>query len=424
MRYLLRTGRCSNALLIGAALMLLVSALPAFGVTPLRAVQVVTNIRRPTCLVQGPNDPTRMYLCQQEGQIRVIKNGVLQTTPFINLASLLPSVTLEKGVLSMVFDPGFATNGFFYVYYTDNASPTNAVIARFHATSPDSADLASRFTILRYAQNQHYGSWMDFGRDGYFYVSNGDGAEGDSAGRAQNITLLQGKMLRLDLDGPDNILGTADDDEFPADANKNYAIPPTNPLVGVAGEDEIWAIGLRNPWRCSFDRANGNLWIADVGQTMREEIDFQLANNSAALAPGDSAYQGGRNYGWKCREGTLCNDATCCNNPAFIDPVYQYTHSMGISITGGYVYRGCAIPDLVGTYVFGDWSSGVFTGQTSPGGAVTGVVNRTSELNSSGASVDSPVSFAEDLLGEIYIVDAGASFDAGTVFKIVPASFV
>src|SRR5262249_44224339 len=130
------------------------------------------------------------------------------------------------------------------------------------------------------------------------------------------------------------------------------------------------------------------------------------------------------NYGWKCREGTLCNDATCCANPAFVAPVYEYPHSSGISITGGYVYRGCAIPDLVGTYVFGDWSSGVFTAQTSLGGAVTGVANRTSELNSGGASVDSPVSFAEDLLGEIYIVDAGPSFDAGKVFKIVPASLV
>jgi hypothetical protein len=242
---------------------------------------------------------------------------------------------------------------------------------------------------------------MDFGPDGYLYIATGDGGDRfDPDNNAQDITdNLLGKILRIDVNG----------DDFPADPNRNYAIPPDNPFVDAEGDDEIWAYGLRNPWRNSFDSETGDLYIADVGQFVIEEINVQ---------PADSA--GGENYGWDCMEGSSCTaEATCtCNDDSLTGPVHVYNHNSGrCSISGGFVYRGCAIPDLTGTYFFADYCSAQIFSLRYENGAVSDLRERTAELAPGGGlSIDGISSFGRDSDGEIYICD----IFGGEVFKIVP----
>jgi len=388
------------------------------GATPLSTVRVASGLTRPVAVAHAPGDPQRLYVCEQTGKVRVVLNGVLQSTPFLDITPLV-GLTLEWGLLNIVFDPDFQSNRYFYIYYSE-ITTGKSIIARYTATTADVADPASAAQILKitFSGSNHRGSFMQFGQDGYLYISTGDGTENDTAGNGQNLNTLQAKILRIDPNGPDDVYLTPDDDEFPADPLKNYAIPPTNPFVGVTGEDEIWAYGLRNPWRCSFDRLTGELYIGDVGQVTREEISYQPANNSPLLGPGMPGYMGGRNYGWRCREGTFCFDSTCCGNTGFIDPVFEYPRS---SVTGGVVYRGCAIPDLRGTYWFADWG-GIQRSFRLVNGVVTDLQNRRPEVDPTN-QIGTPVHFGEDYFGEILIVDWQLN-GAGEIWKIVPATFV
>jgi glucose/arabinose dehydrogenase len=303
----------------------------------------------------------------------------------------------EQGLLGLAFHPDYATNGFFYVDYTNVAGDT--VVARYEvsATDPNVADPDSAQTVLTQDQPaaNHNGGQLAFGPDGYLYIALGDGGGGgDPQGNGQNLETWLGKLLRVDVN----------DDDFPDDTNRNYAVPPNNPFVGIAGGlDEIWAYGLRNPWRCTFDRGTGALFIADVGESAWEEINFQPA-----------ASRGGENYGWNVLEGMHCfNDVPpgICN--AFLNggstlPILEYDHSLGCSVTGGYRYRGQLYPQLDGIYFYGDLCSGRVWGATRQGDG-TWV---TEELLISGFTIST---FGEDEAAELYI----ASYSGGALYRIV-----
>ncbi|MFQ5414138.1 MAG: PQQ-dependent sugar dehydrogenase [Phycisphaerae bacterium] len=372
------------------------------GGTQLTRQLIASGLNRPVFVTHIPGDFNRLFVVEQRGVIRIIKDGQLLPTPFLDIDALVPFINgnSEQGLLGLAFHPNYAENGFFYANYTNLAG--NTTIARFRTTpDPDIADPSGPSIVLTIDQpfSNHNGGWLDFGPDGFLYIGTGDGGLGNDPGnRAQDITdQLLGKMLRIDINGFDAPGG-------------NYAIPPDNPFVGMTGDDEIWAYGLRNPWRCSFDRVTGDLYIGDVGQDAVEEIDFQ---------PADST--GGENYGWRCMEGNSCTGLTgcTCGDPALTDPIQTYGHNCttgGFSLTGGYVYRGCTIPDLHGTYFYADfvcsniWSFRVVNGQ------VTELRNRDAELG----PVSTVASFGEDAYGEIYIVQRGGP-TTGQIFKIVPA---
>jgi glucose/arabinose dehydrogenase len=309
----------------------------------------------------------------------MIFDGVqILNAPFLDIRSLVGSGG-EKGLLSVAFHPQYAQNGFFYVNYTDRASSFHTDIARYSvsATDPNRADPASARILLEINQPfaNHNGGQLQFGPDGFLYIGMGDGGSGgDPGNRAQNTSELLGKMLRIDVNA------------------SPYAVPPSNPFIGRSGfRPEIWALGLRNPWRFSFDRSTGDLWIADVGQGSFEEIDYQPATSI-----------GGENYGWRRMEGTHCfNPSSNCTDGALVLPVVQYDHSGGAcSVTGGYVYRGARYPRLVGMYIYGDYCNGVIWGATrrTDGSVVSTVLTDAGFLIST---------FGEDANGEIYVADHG-----------------
>lgn len=373
---------------------------------------VVNGLSQPLFLTHAPADNDRLFVVERTGRIRIIENGTLLPAPFLNIQSQVDSSWLEWGVLGLAFHPDYSNNGFFFVNYVELGG--DSIIARFQVSAnPNVADAASEQRILYLDQpNQnHRGGWMDFGPDGYLYDFQGDGGpQQDPFGRAQNLSLLQGKVLRLDVDGPDGIPGTADDDGFPADPDRHYHIPIDNPFVGITGADEIWSYGLRNPWRGSFDRDTGDLWIGDVGQYAREEINVQPASST-----------GGENYGWRCIEGFLCTGLTgcTCTSPDLVPPVHDYNHGFGTSITCGYVYRGCAIPNLDGTFFFADYTTARIWSFRYDGATTTEFQERTAELEPPGApSISTLSSFGEDAQGEIYILD----YNGGEVFRIVSAT--
>jgi glucose/arabinose dehydrogenase len=284
----------------------------------------------PIFLTNAGDGTDRIFVIEQAGKIKVFENSAGATTAkeFLNITDRVSSGG-EKGLLGLAFHPDYENNGYFYVNYTN---ATNTVIARFQVTSnPDSADKNSEFQLLTFAQpySNHNGGWMGFGpNDGYLYFGQGDGGSGgDPENRAQNITTFLGKILRIDVDG-----GTP------------YAIPPTNPFYDSTGnvKKEIYAWGMRNPWRCSFDPVTGWLWAGDVGQGLWEEIDL---------------IENGKNYGWRCYEGTHPYNTSGCNYPEYINPIWEYPHSPECSITGGYVYRGPGVPGLEGKYIYGDYCS-------------------------------------------------------------------
>lgn len=300
--------------------------------------EIVTGISNPIYLTSAGDDSGRLFVLEQTGAIRLIKDGALQSTPFLNIADRvnqdIRTSYSERGLLGLAFHPDYAENGQFFVHYNDR--PGNTVIARYHvsADNPDAADPGSEEIIFTHDQPfpNHNGGQIDFGPDGYLYIAMGDGGSaGDPLNSGQTPGSLLGKILRIDVDG-----------EAP------YSIPADNPANSVNPDlaPEVWAWGLRNPYRFSFDRDTGDLYIADVGQNQWEEVNFQ---------PADSP--GGENYGWKIYEATrrYSSDAEPAN---VVMPIAEYDHSNGCSITGGYVYRGQAIPALQGVYIFGDWCSG------------------------------------------------------------------
>ena len=300
----------------------------------------------------------RLFLVRQSGTVRIVKNGVTLDEAFLNIGDRI-SRGGERGLLSLAFAPDYAQSGYFYVWYTDLSSDTR--ISRFSVTGDaDIADPDSEKLILSIAQPQtnHNGGRLLFGPDAYLYLGTGDGGgANDPNGNGQNMQTLLGKILRLDVDP----------------SFQTYAIPEDNPFVGQPSAlDEIWASGLRNPWKMSFDSDGGSLYIADVGQNSFEEVNFQSANSS-----------GGMNYGWNTMEGSQCFQGGCDTSGLTL-PVAEYSHSAGCSITGGEVYRGSSYPDLNGTYLYGDFCSGTIWGLSHNGDNW-----QTTELAQTGFSITS-----------------------------------
>jgi len=283
---------------------------------------------------------TRLFVTEQAGVIKIVEgNGAVSGT-FLDISDRVLSGG-EQGLLGLAFAPDYTSTGRFFVYYTRDDG--NNQVSSFAREDDDHADASSETPLLTLSHpgfSNHNGGDLNFGSDGYLYVATGDGGGGgDPDNNAQNIESLLGKILRLDVGG----------DDFPGDSARNYANPGTNPFVGKAGADEVWVLGLRNPWRFSFDSATDNMFIGDVGQGSREEIDFQQAGSP-----------GGENYGWSCHEGSLVfNFSSCSEETAFVFPVAEYENEGArCAVTGGYVYRGRQQPQLRGDYYFIDFCSG------------------------------------------------------------------
>ncbi|MGE0481092.1 MAG: PQQ-dependent sugar dehydrogenase [Phycisphaerae bacterium] len=407
-----------RAIVVGALGASLLAGATAAVAQPLTSERVASGLSLPCDVTAPPGDFARIFVVEQRsgttGRIRIVElaTNTLLAQPFLSIANV--AFDSEQGLLGLAFHPNYASNGYFFVNYTAADGATN--IVRYTVSAdPNLANPSTQMQVLRLTQPfpNHNGGWLAFGPDGYLYIGMGDGGSANDPGnRAQDITSqLLGKILRIDVDG----------DDFPADATRNYRIPPTNPFVGVSGDDEIWAFGVRNPWRNAFDRATGDLYIADVGQDVIEEIDFQPANVPGTL-PGQAGYQGGKNYGWRCMEGNNCTGLTgcTCNGANLTLPIYTYSHGGGrCSVTGGSVYRGCQIPALQGTYFFADFcTSEIWSFRYSPGTGVTEFTTRTAELDPPGAlAINNPSSFGEDARGEVYICDRG-----GEVFRIRPVT--
>ena len=330
---------------------------------------ITTGIDVPTFLTVAPGDFDRLFVTERAGRIRIIKSGALLEEPFLDISDQVNSEPPERAMACLAFHPDYPANGYFYVAYTDLNS--DSVLARFQVTAdPDVADPGSQSILITFPQPQpiHNVGWLSFGPDGYLYIGTGDG--GLAGINAQDTSSLLGKLLRIDVDGP-----------------APYGIPPDNPFVGTEGRDEIWAVGLRNPWRCAFDRDTDDLWIADVGEGQWEEISFQPA-----------ASPGGANYGWNCMEGDHCHAGDCtCNDPSLTDPVHEYSHSVGCAIIGGYVYRGSALPAMQGLYVYGDLCANkvwVYDPVLDSAEVLPGIY--------------SGYSFGQDHDGELYVVSSSA----------------
>jgi hypothetical protein len=356
---------------------------PAIG-TGARLQEIVTGLSAPLYLTTPPGDAARLFIVEQTGAIRLMKDGVLLTDPFLDLSSRI-STGGERGLLGLAFYPDYAATGRFIVHFTDQAGNTN--VSRFQVSSnPDVADPASELVILTADQPfaNHNGGQVAFGPDGYLYLGLGDGGgSGDPGNRGQNSSELLGSVLRIDVR-----------------SSEPYAVPADNPFLQSAAP-EVWSYGLRNPWRFSFDRATGDLYLADVGEGLWEEI-----NISTAAAGGGK----GVNYGWNIMEGMHCFGQSSCDQTGLTLPVFEYSHGEGCSITGGYVYRGSAIPELQGHYFYGDFCQGWVRSLRYAEGIVT---DRTEWPSlTPGASV---LSFGEDAAGELYVLD-----QEGKVSKIVP----
>ncbi len=369
--------------------------------TPLKGVRVATGLLRPVQTIAPPGDRDRLFIVEQRGLIKILKlkTGEILATPFLNLLDVVYDNGNEQGLLGLTFHPDYWNNGYFYVNYTREPDAAT-VVERYtvRAANPDRGNKTTAFLILgpvAQPYSNHNGGCLRFGpNDGYLYIGLGDGGSaGNPDCSAQKGDTFLGKMLRIDVDG-----------------GSPYVVPPDNPFVGDDGIlDEIWSVGLRNPWRYNFDRLTGDLYIGDVGQDAREEIDFE---------PGTSF--GGLNYGWKIMEGLSCfSTGNCppvppCNDPALTLPIHQYTHGTGCSITGGAIYRGCGIPDLRGTYFFADYCSDRIWSFRYDGSNMTDFVERTSELDPSDSNINEISSMDEDADGEIYLSDLN-----GEIFKIV-----
>lgn len=344
------------------------------------ATPVVQGLSSPLYLASPPDDD-RLFVVEQRGTVRIVSGGQLLPTPFLDLSGVVSSGG-ERGLLSLAFHPEFATNGRLFVDYTDASGNTRVVGYRVSASDPNRADPTSGDTILAVQQpySNHNGGLVTFGPDGMLYVGLGDGGSGgDPLGNGQDLSTVLGSILRLDVD-----------------AGSPYAIPPDNPFVGQAGSrGEIWAYGLRNPWRFAFDPDAGLLYIADVGQSLWEEVDVERAD------------EGGLNYGWNTMEGSHCYDAPSCDRTGLTLPVLEYGHDQGCSITGGMVYRGAAMPQLRGTYFYSDYCGGWLRSFRYVGGSVTDA--RSWDVGDLGQVL----SFGKDSQGELYVLSA-----SGTVYRL------
>lgn len=330
----------------------------------------------------APAGDSRVFIVEQPGRIRIVKDGGLRTRPFLDITDRVKSGG-ERGLLSVAFHPDYAANGFFFVNYTDLRGDTH--VERYSVTrDADVADPGSGKLILKVEQPfaNHNGGHIQFGPDGMLYIAMGDGGSGgDPQGNGQNRSTLLGDLLRIDVDHGDP-----------------YAIPPDNPFVKEKEmRGEIWAWGLRNPWRFAFDRASGLIYIADVGQNKYEEIDIA------------DAARGGLNYGWNIMEGSHCYNAAVCMAEGLTPPVIEYGHREGCSVIGGYVYRGAAIPGIAGSYFYADYCLGWIRSFKFVDGKATEA--KVWKLGVEG----NVLSFGEDAAHELYVFYAN-----GKVYKFVP----
>lgn len=325
---------------------------------------VVSGLQSPIGIANAGDGSGRLFVIEQGGDIRIVENGQLLDQPFLNIRDRVGANGSERGLLGLDFHPKYKENGYFYVNYTDQNG--NSVVSRFHAQA-NTADPASEKKLLSVEQPfpNHNGGSVAFGPDGYLYLGFGDGGSGgDPLGNGQSLTTFLGKILRIDVDSGDP-----------------FVVPIDNPFMDGNVAHEIWAYGLRNPWRFSFDSATGDMYIADVGQNQWEEVDFLAAGSP-----------GGANFGWNVMEGSHAYDGS--DSEAYIAPVAEYSHADGCSITGGYVYRGTALPEWQGIYLYGDYCSGTIWGlyQDASGW-------KSDALFETGANISS---FGVDENGEIY----------------------
>lgn len=356
--------------------------------TPLAARLLADRFEYPLYVVSDPADARRLFVVERKGRIQLVENGRRQAVPFLDITDRVVWEGGERGLFTLAFHPRYEHNGFFYVNYTD----PDTVVSRFQVTAdPDVADASSEFILIRIPQphENHNGGCIQFGpADGMLYIGMGDGGGPSNRFNAQDPSTLLGKMLRLDVDAPPP------------------HIPADNPYVGEGDPpDVVWAFGLRNPWRFSFDRQSADLYIADVGAHLREEISIQPASS-----------RGGDNYGWPCFEGQIWTGDCQAIPPGNVLPIWTYPTSEGCAIIGGYVYRGQSIPDLRGTYWYADLCNHrIFSFRYSEAG-VSDFRDRTGELTPNSGTLDRIVSFGEDADGELYIV----SRMDNAIFRITP----
>ncbi len=368
------TGRMTVTVTAGPA--------PPPDVTPALR-EIATGLSFPLYLTSPSND-TRLFVVQKGGVIRVIKDGAVLEAPFLDITGKVRATEGESGLLGMAFFPDYATSGRFVVHYTDDVGASQISLFRV-SSDPDRADPASESRVMEVTRpgRAHFGGQLEFGPDGMLYIGLGDGDDSDG-GRGQSRRDLLASILRIDVMSA-----------------SPYAVPPDNPFVAVTdARPEVWSYGLRNPWRFSFDPANGDLYIADVGESQWEELDYSAAADGAGR---------GVNYGWSVMEGRHCT-RDGCDQTGFALPVLEYSHAEGCSITGGYVYRGAALPVLQGKYFYSDFCSGFVRSVRMEGGVA---VEQTDwpELEPGGLVT----SFGRDAAGELYLLTR-----QGGVYQIVP----
>jgi glucose/arabinose dehydrogenase len=343
---------------------------------------IVKGLKEPTLAAWPPDGSKRVFILEREGRVRVADaDGTLHPTPFLDVSDNT-SLSTEEGLLGLAFDPGFAQNGYVYIDYTANDASVQIVRYTVSPGQPDQVDPSTASTVMSIPKRSkfHNGGTLAFGPDGYLYVSVGDDEASD---QAQTLSSIYGKILRIDVD-----------------STTPYAIPPSNPFVDRPGaRGEIWAYGYRNPWRFSFDRATGDMWIGDVGDAKWEEVDMQPASS-----------RGGENYGWPYFEGAECTSPEHCQDP-LVQPLATYGHNMNCAVMGGYVYRGPSAPAFTGHYLFGDLcTGGVF--------ALTGSQQQGWQRVEIGFNPIKIDSFAEDPSGDVYVID----MQGGVIYKIVDGS--
>ena len=357
-------------------------------VTEIQLVAISEGLAQPVALAHAYDD--RLFVAEQAGVIRIIENGTLLSEPFLDIQHKVrndpENLWDERGLLGLVFHPNFQENGLFFINYTSERDGST-ILSRYRVddTNPNQADLLSETVMLNIGQPyaDHNAGHLQFDQDGFLYMAVGDGGDwGDRRENGQNPSTLLGNILRLHVD-----------------ANDTYAVPSTNPFVGdTSKRGEIWVYGLRNPWRFSFDRLTRDLYIADVGQAVWEEVSF---------LPGGG--QGGENLGWNITEGPVCYEADTCDKSKFIEPIVTYNHSTGAcAVVGGYVYRGQQFPSLVGNYFFADFCQGI----------VWSLINHNGEWLQNEVYRDDIwiSSFGEDVDGELYVLDHRNGF----VYQVQP----
>ena len=370
------------------------TAVPGPPIVPAQAISIAANTNTPTATpvdaialekftgyIKRPNYMTHageqtLYIVEQAGKIHVLQEGELLEEPFLDITEKVNDYINEQGLLELAFHPNFVENGTFFIYYSTHDSG-NTVLARYQtlADNPLRADPTSETILITFAQpdSVHNAGQLQFGPDGYLYIGIGDGGMlYDKAGNAQNKNIHLGSLLRIDVDAAGN--------------GFEYGIPDNNPFLDDSGQSEIWSYGWRNPWRFSFDRHTGNLFVGDVGEFDREEINFQPVSSV-----------GGENYGWNIWEGTTCFQAENCRTDGFTFPIFEYSHQEGCAIIGGYIYRGQAYPELWGNYFLGDYCMGKIWRlfPSEDGSWQADMILDTDYLITS---------FAEDADGELYVI--------------------